>query len=107
MINKYFKNKKYVLSKKKSSTTIFNSSFLAALGIQSKIEERPTTQKRINRLLIFIFSLRFLNAIVNPNYVIRPQDYTTAFNGAVTGNEGNTQIVFQYIQNNLAAVTTA
>ncbi|CAK1599080.1 unnamed protein product [Parnassius mnemosyne] len=49
----------------------------------------------------------FLNAIVQDNFIIRPQDYTTAFNSAVTGNEGNTQIVFQYIRNNLAAVIKA
>ncbi|CAG5041325.1 unnamed protein product, partial [Parnassius apollo] len=49
----------------------------------------------------------FLNAIVQDNYIIRPQDYTTAFNSAVSGNEGNTQIVFQYVRNNLAAVIQA
>ncbi|XP_052753553.1 membrane alanyl aminopeptidase-like [Galleria mellonella] len=45
-----------------------------------------------------------LDAIVEDNYLIRQQDYTTAFNSAVTGNEGNTKIVLNYIQNNLAKV---
>ncbi|KAG6458925.1 hypothetical protein O3G_MSEX011121 [Manduca sexta] len=49
----------------------------------------------------------FLNNIVSSNTIVRPQDYTNAFSGAVSGNEGNTQIVFQYIQNNLARVTEA
>ncbi|XP_028036121.1 membrane alanyl aminopeptidase-like [Bombyx mandarina] len=48
-----------------------------------------------------------LNAIVQDNFIIRPQDYTNAFNNAVSGNEGNTQIAFRFIQNNLAAVTAA
>ncbi|XP_068631132.1 membrane alanyl aminopeptidase-like [Battus philenor] len=51
--------------------------------------------------------ITFLNAIVQDNYIIRPQDYTTAFNSAVTGNEGNVQIVFEYIRNNLSNVTAA
>ncbi|KAJ0178639.1 hypothetical protein K1T71_005414 [Dendrolimus kikuchii] len=45
-----------------------------------------------------------LTAIVQDNNIIRRQDYTNAWSGAVSGNEGNTQIVFQYIQNNLNAV---
>ncbi|KOB73138.1 Aminopeptidase N3 [Operophtera brumata] len=38
----------------------------------------------------------FLNGIVTPNNIVRQQDYTTAFSGAVNGNEGNTQIVFHF-----------
>ncbi|KAI8424597.1 hypothetical protein MSG28_003037 [Choristoneura fumiferana] len=34
-------------------------------------------------------------------------DYTVAFNSAVTGNEENTQIVFSWIQNNFALVNNA
>ncbi|XP_075971872.1 membrane alanyl aminopeptidase-like [Anticarsia gemmatalis] len=49
----------------------------------------------------------FMNAIVQTNELIRPQDYTTAFNSAVTGNEENTQIAFQFIQNNLPQVISA
>nr|AHW57924.1 aminopeptidase N [Mamestra brassicae] len=53
-------------------------------------------------------SLRtFVDAIVQSNNLIRRQDYTTAFNTAVSGNEANTQKVFQYIQQNLAAVIHA
>nr|AEO12696.1 aminopeptidase N3a [Ostrinia nubilalis] len=48
-----------------------------------------------------------LDAIVTPNFVIRRQDYTTAFSTAVNGNEGNTQIVFNYIQTNLTQVAAA
>ncbi|KAJ8733132.1 hypothetical protein PYW08_001430 [Mythimna loreyi] len=50
---------------------------------------------------------KLLDEIVLVNNVIRRQDYTTAFNTAVSGNEENTQKVFQYIQQNLAAVTLA
>ncbi|KAL0882634.1 hypothetical protein ABMA27_001069 [Loxostege sticticalis] len=50
---------------------------------------------------------KFLDAIVEDNFFIRPQDYTTAFSPAVSGNEGNTQIVFRYIQRNLEAVGRA
>nr|AAD31183.1 aminopeptidase N 1 [Lymantria dispar] len=40
----------------------------------------------------------FLTNIVSENFVVRPQDYTTALNSAVSGNEGNTNIVFTYIR---------
>lgn len=50
---------------------------------------------------------RFLNAIVNVNYVIRPQDYTNAFSSAVSGNEENTEIVLAFIQQNLNLVANA
>ncbi|KAJ8727734.1 hypothetical protein PYW07_001853 [Mythimna separata] len=48
-----------------------------------------------------------LYAIVLPNNIIRRQDYTTAFNTAVSGNEENTQKAFQFIQQNLPAVSLA
>ncbi|RVE53193.1 hypothetical protein evm_002026 [Chilo suppressalis] len=51
---------------------------------------------------------KFLDNIIEPdNFIIRRQDYTTAFNSAVSGNENNTQIVFQYIQDNLRNVSAA
>nr|AAP37953.1 midgut aminopeptidase N3 [Helicoverpa armigera] len=48
-----------------------------------------------------------LNDIVTPNNIIRPQDYTTAFSTAVSGNEENTLFVLNYIQNNLETVLKA
>ncbi|KAM3967179.1 membrane alanyl aminopeptidase-like [Aphomia sociella] len=45
--------------------------------------------------------------ILEENYLIRRQDYSTAFNSAVSGNEENTQIVFRYIQENLEKVEAA
>nr|AAF99701.1 aminopeptidase-N [Epiphyas postvittana] len=50
---------------------------------------------------------QFLNDIVLENEVVRPQDYTVAFNSAVTGNEANTQLVFTWVQNNYALVANA
>nr|QBI71857.1 aminopeptidase N3a [Plutella xylostella] len=50
---------------------------------------------------------KFMSAIVTDNLVIRPQDYTTAWNSAVTGNEENTQIAFQFVQGNLNTVAAA
>ncbi|KAM3967325.1 aminopeptidase N3 [Aphomia sociella] len=50
---------------------------------------------------------KYMDAIVSENYLIRRQDYTTAFNSAVSGNEVNTQIAFQFIQENLAKVDAA
>lgn len=59
-------------------------------------------------LHIFIVKfLRFLDAIVQDNREIRPQDYATAFGSAVNSNEENTMIVFAYIQRNLADVRKA
>nr|WHB18095.1 membrane alanyl aminopeptidase-like protein [Dioryctria abietella] len=49
----------------------------------------------------------FLDAILEENYLIRRQDYNTAFNSAVTGNEANTQIVFTYVRNNLELLEAA
>ncbi|XP_014370443.2 membrane alanyl aminopeptidase-like [Papilio machaon] len=49
----------------------------------------------------------FLTAIVQDNFIVRPQDYTTAWNSATTGNEGNTQIVFNFVRNNLQTVINA
>uniref|UniRef100_A0A2A4IXQ9 ERAP1-like C-terminal domain-containing protein n=1 Tax=Heliothis virescens TaxID=7102 RepID=A0A2A4IXQ9_HELVI len=48
-----------------------------------------------------------LTDIVTPNQIIRPQDYTTAFNTAVSGNEVNTRLVWNYIQANLQLVFNA
>ncbi|KAL0882636.1 hypothetical protein ABMA27_001071 [Loxostege sticticalis] len=50
---------------------------------------------------------KLLDAIVEENFIIRPQDYTSAFSTIVSGNEGNTQIVFRYIQRNLEAIGKA
>ncbi|XP_041970737.1 membrane alanyl aminopeptidase-like [Aricia agestis] len=49
----------------------------------------------------------FLSNIVEDNFVIRPQDYTAAFTSAVNGNEVNTQIVLEFIKNNMAATEAA
>lgn len=57
--------------------------------------------------VLFFPVFRFLNAIVEVNLLIRPQDYNTAFNSAVSGNEENTQIVFSFIQANLERVIEA
>ncbi|XP_052740774.1 membrane alanyl aminopeptidase [Bicyclus anynana] len=46
----------------------------------------------------------FLTSILKNNTEIRPQDYSSAFNSALTGNEGNTKIVLEYIQNNVEEV---
>ncbi|XP_045484796.1 membrane alanyl aminopeptidase [Pieris rapae] len=48
-----------------------------------------------------------LTSLVKDNYEIREQDYSTTFNTALTGNEGNTQIVLNFIKNNLADVANA
>ncbi|XP_059049750.1 membrane alanyl aminopeptidase-like [Achroia grisella] len=48
--------------------------------------------------------ITFLTDIFEDNYIIRPQDYSTAFNAAVSGNEENTQIVFEFIKQNLTLV---
>nr|ADL38970.1 aminopeptidase N3 [Diatraea saccharalis] len=50
---------------------------------------------------------QFMDYIVDDNFVIRRQDYNTAFNSAVTGNENNTDIIFQYIGENLDRVANA
>lgn len=47
---------------------------------------------------------RFLTSIIKNNTEIRPQDYSSAFNSALTGNEENTQIVLRFIQNNVKEV---
>ncbi|XP_059049701.1 membrane alanyl aminopeptidase-like [Achroia grisella] len=47
---------------------------------------------------------KFLFAIVSGNDDIRPQDYTTAYNSAVTGNEINTLRVFEWLKQNYEAV---
>ncbi|KAL4706764.1 hypothetical protein ACJJTC_018145, partial [Scirpophaga incertulas] len=47
---------------------------------------------------------KFLDHIVEENFYIRKQDYRTAYNSAVSGNEKNTQWVFEYIQNNIEKV---
>ncbi|CAB3221064.1 unnamed protein product [Arctia plantaginis] len=53
-------------------------------------------------------SLRtLLMNIVEDNFIIRPQDYTSTFSNAVNGNEENTQIVLEFIQQNLALVANA
>ncbi|CAG9794996.1 unnamed protein product [Diatraea saccharalis] len=49
----------------------------------------------------------FMDYIVDENFVIRPQDYNTAFNSAVTGNENNTNIIFDYVKENLDRVANA
>ncbi|CAH2105875.1 unnamed protein product [Euphydryas editha] len=48
-----------------------------------------------------------LSNIVEENFVIRPQDYSVAFNGALNGGEGNTGIVLNFIQNNVTQVINA
>ncbi|KAL4719344.1 hypothetical protein ACJJTC_010369, partial [Scirpophaga incertulas] len=70
-----------------------------------KIQILSTLGCTTNRNALF----KFLDLIVKDNYVIRRQDYTTAFNAAVTGNDGNAQLVFDYIKqaDNLQAVAKA
>ncbi|XP_063824393.1 membrane alanyl aminopeptidase-like [Ostrinia nubilalis] len=51
--------------------------------------------------------IKLLDAIIEDNFIVRPQDYTAAFSAAVNGNEGNTQIVLRYIQRNVTAVALA
>ncbi|RVE53192.1 hypothetical protein evm_002025 [Chilo suppressalis] len=46
----------------------------------------------------------FLNAIVNESEIVRPQDRNTALNSAVSRNEINTQIVFEWLKNNIQRV---
>ncbi|CAK1546276.1 unnamed protein product [Leptosia nina] len=48
-----------------------------------------------------------LTSLVKENFEIRPQDYSTTFNTALTGNEGNTQLVFNFIKSNLVDVEKA
>ncbi|XP_026755766.2 membrane alanyl aminopeptidase-like isoform X2 [Galleria mellonella] len=43
---------------------------------------------------------KFLTAIVTDDDAIRPQDYTTAYNSAVSGNENNTLLVFEWLKQN-------
>lgn len=47
----------------------------------------------------------FLDAILDENEYVRPQDYTTALNAAVTGNEENTDRMFRWLQLNLNRTT--
>ncbi|XP_063619701.1 membrane alanyl aminopeptidase-like [Cydia splendana] len=49
----------------------------------------------------------FLTDIFEDNQLIRRQDYTTALNTAAAGNEENTQIFFNFIQNNYELVLQA
>ncbi|XP_047984084.1 membrane alanyl aminopeptidase-like isoform X2 [Leguminivora glycinivorella] len=49
----------------------------------------------------------FLTDIFQDNELIRRQDYNTALNSAATGNEENTQIFFNFIQNNFTLVQNA
>ncbi|CAF4959395.1 unnamed protein product [Pieris macdunnoughi] len=48
-----------------------------------------------------------LTSLVKDNYEIREQDYSTTFNTALTGNEGNTQIVWNFIKSNLTDIENA
>nr|QCI02834.1 aminopeptidase N [Chilo infuscatellus] len=47
---------------------------------------------------------KFLNAIVDETEIIRPQDTNTAFSSAVSRNEINTKIVFEWLKNNIDKV---
>ncbi|CAH2240693.1 jg6646 [Pararge aegeria aegeria] len=47
---------------------------------------------------------QFLTSIIKNNTEIRPQDYSSAFNSALTGNEENTGIVLQFVQANVEEV---
>jgi hypothetical protein len=78
----------------------------------AKVSLNAFRAESVNRLMLtsssyFSLLLRFLDAIVQDNFFVRRQDYTAAFNSAVTGNENNTQIVFDYIKRNLADVSNA
>nr|QLC28943.1 aminopeptidase N4 [Spodoptera frugiperda] len=52
---------------------------------------------------------KYLNAILRAPNTVRPQDYNTAINSAVSGNEANTQIVLDYfkVSDNLQSLRTA
>ncbi|XP_047984433.1 membrane alanyl aminopeptidase-like [Leguminivora glycinivorella] len=50
---------------------------------------------------------KYLSAIVAMDDSVRPQDYNTALNAAVTGNEVNTMRMFRWLTNNVAQVTAA
>ncbi|CAK1599082.1 unnamed protein product [Parnassius mnemosyne] len=50
---------------------------------------------------------RYLDAIVALDDAIRAQDYNTALNSAVSGNEANTMRMFEWLKNNIAPATTA
>ncbi|VVD01641.1 unnamed protein product [Leptidea sinapis] len=61
--------------------------------------------RRYNEHNVYSEKIQLLQTL--ENYVVRPQDYSTTFNNALTGNEANTQIVFNFIQQNLEAVSEA
>lgn len=46
----------------------------------------------------------YLNAIINSSNVIRPQDHSTAWNSAVTGNEINTMRLLDWLRRNVNQV---
>nr|XP_026484279.1 membrane alanyl aminopeptidase-like [Vanessa tameamea] len=47
---------------------------------------------------------KFLDAIISNNDIIRPQDFSTAWNSAVTGNEENTSRLFNWLRRNVNQV---
>ncbi|CAK1546277.1 unnamed protein product [Leptosia nina] len=48
----------------------------------------------------------FLNAIVDTEEIVRPQDVSTALSSAVTSNDENAMKTFQWLKTNLAKVNT-
>lgn len=49
----------------------------------------------------------FLTAFMTDNDEVRPQDYSTAYSNAVTGNEFNTLRVFNWLKENQELVVSA
>lgn len=50
---------------------------------------------------------RYLDAVVALDDAVRPQDYSTAMNSAVSGNEANTMRMFEWLKTNIATSTAA
>lgn len=50
---------------------------------------------------------KYLDHIVSDNDEVRPQDFNTALNSATSGNEENTKIVFDWLQENLVVAREA
>ncbi|KAJ2952360.1 hypothetical protein O0L34_g4645 [Tuta absoluta] len=50
---------------------------------------------------------RYLDEIVSLNDTVRPQDMATALNSAISGNQGNELIVFEWLKRNINQTTLA
>ncbi|KAI8424594.1 hypothetical protein MSG28_003037 [Choristoneura fumiferana] len=79
-------------------------SYTKALNILSFLEFETSYAPWVAAMTGFTW-LR--NRLTGTQFLVPLEDYTVAFNSAVTGNEENTQIVFSWIQNNFALVNNA